>query len=257
MEAPMELLRQSINPSFTMNAPDIMPLPSFPAFATDFKSRTMNPITTGTSVVALKFDGGVMMAADTLGSYGSLARFPNIERLLRVNDSTIIGASGDYADYQYLRDIIEQKVIDEACQDDGFGIKPKNLHCWLTRVMYNRRSKFNPLWNIYVVAGLQDGVPYLGYVDKIGTSFEAPQVVSGLGGYLALPLLRDAVEKKPKMNQQEARAAIGDAMRLLFYRDCQAFHKYHLGVITKDGAKIEGPFEVDVNWDLGYHIHGY
>ena len=29
------------------------------------------------------------------------------------------------------------------------------LHCWLTRVLYNRRSKFDPLWNVIIVAGMQ------------------------------------------------------------------------------------------------------
>lgn len=68
------------------------------------------PMVTGTSVLGVKFDGGVMLAADMMGSYGSLARFRNISRLLRVNDSTVLGASGDYADFQYLAQIIDQMV---------------------------------------------------------------------------------------------------------------------------------------------------
>lgn len=69
-----------------------------------------NPMVTGTSVLGVKFTGGVIIAADMLGSYGSLARFRNISRLMKVNNSTILGASGDYADYQYLKQIIEQMV---------------------------------------------------------------------------------------------------------------------------------------------------
>lgn len=92
---------------------------------------------TGTSVLGVKFTGGVIIAADMLGSYGSLARFRNISRLMKVtvavdrtssavwvnkcadltvsdpfqvNGNTILGASGDYADYQYLKQIIEQMV---------------------------------------------------------------------------------------------------------------------------------------------------
>ena len=34
-----------------------------------------DPAPSGTSILAIKYDGGIMMAADTLGSYGSLARF--------------------------------------------------------------------------------------------------------------------------------------------------------------------------------------
>ena len=45
-----------------------------------------------------------------IGSYGSLARFRGISRLLKVNEKVAIGASGDYADFQFLQDIINQKV---------------------------------------------------------------------------------------------------------------------------------------------------
>lgn len=43
------------------------------------------PITTGSSVIGLKFDGGVIIAADTLVSYGSMARFRNIDRVFKVS----------------------------------------------------------------------------------------------------------------------------------------------------------------------------
>lgn len=49
--------------------------------------------------------------------------------------------------------------LEEKCLDDGFSLKPKALHCWLTRVMYNRRSNFDPFWNNFVIAGLEDGKP--------------------------------------------------------------------------------------------------
>jgi len=67
-----------------------------------------NPSTSGTSVLAIKYNGGVVFAADTLGSYGSLARYRNCERLLKVNESTMIGCMGDYADFQHLKNMIEQ-----------------------------------------------------------------------------------------------------------------------------------------------------
>ncbi len=44
-----------------------------------------NPMVTGTSVLGVKFTGGVIIAADMLGSYGSLARFRNISRLMKVS----------------------------------------------------------------------------------------------------------------------------------------------------------------------------
>ena len=46
-------------------------------------TRTTRPIVTGTSIIAVKFAGGVAMISDTLGSYGGLARFFTEERLKR------------------------------------------------------------------------------------------------------------------------------------------------------------------------------
>ena len=45
-----------------------------------------------------------------LGSYGSLARFREVSRLTAVGDNTVVGGTGDYADFQYLKSLLEQKV---------------------------------------------------------------------------------------------------------------------------------------------------
>lgn len=68
------------------------------------------PVTTATSIVALAFDKGVIIAGDTLGSYGSLARYRNCPRVLKINDNIILGAGGDYGDFQYVKDMIEQQM---------------------------------------------------------------------------------------------------------------------------------------------------
>lgn len=62
---------------------------------------------TGTSVLGITFDGGVMLAADTLGSYGSLARFRSISRVKKVTDNCAVAASGDYADFQFMERLFE------------------------------------------------------------------------------------------------------------------------------------------------------
>lgn len=65
---------------------------------------------TSSSVVGIKFKGGVMLAGDLLASYGSMAKYRQCSRFLRVNERTVLGSSGDYADYQYVRNHIEQRV---------------------------------------------------------------------------------------------------------------------------------------------------
>ncbi|XP_017770141.1 PREDICTED: proteasome subunit beta type-4 [Nicrophorus vespilloides] len=229
--------------------------PGTKTHGTNGSQRSQTPITTATSIVAMKFNGGVIIAGDILGSYGSLARFRNCPRVLKVNDNIILGAGGDYGDYQYVKDVIEQKIVDEECLDDGFKIKPKSMYCWLTRVMYNRRSKFDPFWNTFVVGGLQDGVPFLGSVDKLGTAFEDNAICTGYGAYMALPILRSALEANPSPTEEEARALIHKCMEVLFYRDARSFPKYQVAVINKDGTDIQGPLEIQQNWNLAHMIN--
>jgi len=71
--------------------------------------------------LGIQFDGGVMICADLLGSYGSCAMFRNLPRVFKVNDCTIFGGSGDYADLQFMKDVIEQKTLvkyKKLCEDN-------------------------------------------------------------------------------------------------------------------------------------------
>jgi len=83
-----------------------------------------------------------------------MARFRDFQRLSKVNNTTLIGASGEMSDYQYIQQLLEHWVIEERCLDDGHSIWPPNVFEYLSTVMYNRRNKFNPLWNSIVVGGL-------------------------------------------------------------------------------------------------------
>lgn len=97
---------------------------------------------------------------------------------------------------------------------------------------------------------MQDGTPFLGSVDKLGTAFEDKAICTGYGVYLGVPLLRDTLKKKPKLNEDEAKKLVHDCMEVLFYRDARSFPKYQLGVIKEDGVTIEGPIDVEQNWNL-------
>ncbi|NXH14173.1 PSB4 protein, partial [Bucco capensis] len=237
-------------------APGQTYIPSGPGPATGLLpvSRTLSPMVTGTSVLGVKFDGGVIIAADMMGSYGSLARFRGISRLLRVNDSTMLGASGDYADFQYLKQIIDQMVIDEELLGDGHSYSPKAIHSWLTRVMYNRRSKINPLWNTVVIGGYYSGESFLGYVDMLGVAYEAPTLATGYGAYLAQPLMREVLEKKGSLSREEARELIERCMKILYYRDARSFNRYEVAIATEKGVEVEGPLTLEANWEIAHSV---
>lgn len=166
---------------------------------------------TGTSVLGVKFTGGVIIAADMLGSYGSLARFRNISRLMKVTSvaNDIKENFDSWKPYliiflfvcrwmttlslEHLGTMLTISTwsrslnrwckflisdwgtqpadsvltsaskccfavsVDEELLGDGHSYSPKAIHSWLTRVMYNRRSKMNPLWNTVVIGGFYNG----------------------------------------------------------------------------------------------------
>ena len=227
-----------------------------PKTNSDIINHYHTPVTTGTSVLGIVFDNGVIIAADMLGSYGSLARFKDCPRIMNVNKNILVGAGGDYADFQHIEKLVKGKIIGEECLEDDIALKPASLHCWLTRVLYNRRSRVDPLWNNVVVAGLQDGKPFLGCVDKLGTAYQDEVLATGYGAYIAVPILRKATESRV-LNREEAENVIVKCMEVLYYRDARSFNRDQLGIITPEGTEVKGPLEIKANWSISQMIGGY
>lgn len=213
--------------------------------------RTTSPIVTGTSVLALRYKDGIMMMADTLGSYGSLAMFKHVPRLHKITQHTMIGASGEYSDLQFLLGQLKNLTERDAAHADGSTLQPSEIHSYLSRVMYNRRSKIDPLWNTVITGGIEQssGDPFLGFVDLYGSNFVGDVLVTGYGQHLALPLLRN--EHKNGMSEADAKALLEKCMRVLIYRDCRTLNSFLFATVTKqNGVQITEPFEIKTEWSF-------
>mmetsp|Transcript_43419 Transcript_43419/g.52531 ORF Transcript_43419/g.52531 Transcript_43419/m.52531 type:complete len:284 (-) Transcript_43419:526-1377(-) len=208
--------------------------------------RTQYPYVTGTSVLALKYKDGVMMACDTLGAYGSTKRFKSVERMKMVGDNTVIGASGEYSDFHHILKMLDELTTEDYCEDDGQKRTPKEIFSYLTRVLYNRRNKFDPLWNSLVVAGHFKGESYLGTVGMIGVAYEDSHVATGFGAHLARPLFRE--RQYDDMPEAEAKELLEDALRVCYYRDKNSINKFQLSKITADGCTISEPYALPTDW---------
>jgi 20S proteasome subunit beta 7 len=221
----------------------------------DARQRTQSPIVTGTSVIALKYQGGVMMAADTLGSYGSLARFTDQRRLAHVHNSTLIGAGGDFSDFQFIKDKLDELAVYDFNQDDGCDMTAPEIYHYLQRLLYHRRNKFDPLWNTVVVAGLhpESRAPFLGQVNMIGLAFEGDFIATGFGHHLGTPLLRKYW--RADLTEAEARQLLEDCMRVCLYRDCRTINRIQFARVTADGVQILEPVKIDTKWDFELFVN--
>jgi 20S proteasome subunit beta 7 len=73
---------------------------------------------------------------------------------------------------------------------------------------------------------------FLGYVDLLGTTYDAPTLATGFGAAIATPLMREAYEAKAGIDgkgelltQQEAEELMDECMKVLFYRDARSINK--------------------------------
>jgi len=212
-------------------------------------TRTTQPIVTGTSVLGITYKDGVMIAADTLASYGSLARFADVQRVVPIGKFSILGSSGDFSDFQYILKVLDELVTADEMTDDGSLLSPHSIQSYLTRLMYQRRNKMNPLYDELVVGGLRDGKKFLGYIDHKGVSFQGDTIATGYGAYIAIPLLRKYW--KPDMSYQEAKDLLDGCLRVLYYRDARAYNRVRLATSTVEGTKVSEPYEISTDWSSG------
>jgi 20S proteasome subunit beta 7 len=211
----------------------------------------------------------------TTASYGSLARFTDVKRLRKFNDKTVLGFGGDVSDMQFIERCLIDLSIDEqyreaadANQNDdetsisSDGLAAENVHKYMAKFMYQRRSKFDPLWNHILVGGMDSSdKPFLAFVDLLGTTYSAPSLATGYGAHLAQPVMRLKVpdeESAAKLTEEDAVETIRQCMKVLFYRDARSLDKYSLAIITKSGVKMmENEQLENQSWQFAERIRGY
>ena len=129
--------------------------------------------------------------------------------------------------------------------------------------MYKRRSDFNPLWNMLLVAGLdEEGKPFLSLADLLGTTYSSPTLATGFGAHLAQPLLRRLMPEDEasvaSVTKEQAIEAVRECMKVLFYRDARSMDGYSLAVVTKDGVEIKENEKLEnQSWAFAELIRGY
>ena len=64
--------------------------------------HSQGAVNVGTSVMGLKYADGVMVAADTLISYGGMLKEFDARRIVKLNDECVFTCSGEMADMQEL-----------------------------------------------------------------------------------------------------------------------------------------------------------
>lgn len=156
------------------------------------------------------------------------------------------------ADFDAITQELDRWMTKEYCYGDGVTSNAHEVHSYLTRILYQRRSKMDPLWNQVLVAGFDaDDKPMLGLADLYGTAFKDSTIATGYGAYIVQGKMRKAAERSSELTEEEARKLLIQSLTVLYYRDARAMNEVQIATITKEGAKISEPFKIDTDWSIG------
>jgi 20S proteasome subunit beta 7 len=163
---------------------------------------------------------------------------------------------------QYLTRLLTSLSIDESYETPSGILNAQNLHQYLSKVLYKRRSDFNPLWNHVLVAGLDNKAkPFLASADLLGTTFSAPALATGFGAHLAVPILRKVApdeETASQLTKEQAVEAVKECMKVLFYRDARSMDVYSIAVVTSEGVDLKENEKLEnQSWAFAEQIRGY
>lgn len=201
---------------------------------------------TGGTVVAVAHRDGVLMAADTVLNYGSTRRTDSYKRITPIGTHTLIGFTGDEADFKDSIYALESMLREARCH----GLPPpstKEIHGFLATRNYSSRLEMDPIYNGYIIGGCEPGEsPYIGVVDVRGTQFTASFFATGMGRHYALPVLREGW--KPDISKDEAIGLLRETIKTLAFNDAAAGSSFMICEASSNGTQI-GPIQsLELDW---------
>lgn len=214
------------------------------------KKVVQNPITTTNSIIAAKYNDGIILASDRVVSYGSCFKFSDISHFVQLTPNVVIGCTGELADFQELVDILRSVLVEEECKNNGKPLEPCEISNYIKRLMYQRRSKMNPFVMKCILAGVDDNNnKLLTCTDLYGIQWADDTVATGYGAYMQ-GLQIPNVLKQENVSRDDVIQAIKDVMVGIVARHSTMMGPIEFVDVTKDGVKFLEPVEITPNWDV-------
>ena len=218
----------------------------------------------GSSVIGLKYNKGIIIACDTRMSYGSsLSLVSTNERIKALNKRTLIGYSGEFSDMQETSRILNELILEDQLETNGKDTKgPVELGHYLSSLHYRKRNNLDPYLNSAIVGGIDfNGDIVLMQVDPFGTFLTANYFTTAFANYFACSLLRNNYPKNPNdLTKDKALDLIMKCFEVLFYRDCNAGDTIQFKVMEKDNNGVpnieSGVYKLKTKWEYKQFMQG-
>jgi proteasome beta subunit len=185
---------------------------------------------TGATVVGIKCSDGVVVATDSLITWGTFVLTDKGVKAFKLTDTIILASAGLTSDYQMLVNRLKAQIkLYELNQKREITVKA--LSKMLANTLYSRRMA--PLYIQTIVVGLDANGPQLFTLDMGGSLIPDDFTATGTGTATAYGVLEEGY--KPSLTVKEAEEIAINAVKAGIARDAQSGGEVRVMNVTKSG----------------------
>eukprot|EP00092_Neocalanus_flemingeri_P013359 GFUD01014403.1.p1 GENE.GFUD01014403.1~~GFUD01014403.1.p1 ORF type:complete len:231 (-),score=78.90 GFUD01014403.1:617-1309(-) len=214
----------------------IASLQNFPGFSKEAIPQDWCPgaeeVSTGTTLVAVEFAGGVVIGADSRTSMGTWVANRVTDKLTPVTDSIFCCRSGSAADTQAITDVVKYK-LNFAEIEQGRPASVRDAAMAFKEICYEYRDS---LMAGLIVAGYdQTSGGQVWCIPIGGMCVRQPMCIGGSGSTYLYGMMDHMY--KEDMQQKECEDLVLQAVTQAIRRDGSSGGCCRMAIITKDGVE--------------------
>ena len=186
---------------------------------------------TGATVVGIKCSDGVVVATDSLITWGTHVLTDKGVKAFKLTDTIVLASAGLTSDYQMLVNRLKAQIkLYELGQKKDITVKA--LSKMLANTLYARRMA--PLYVQTVVVGVDGDGPQLFGLDMGGSLIPDDFTATGTGTAPAFGVLEDGY--KPTLTVKDAETIAVNAVKAGIARDAQSGGEIRVFSVTESGV---------------------
>ena len=186
---------------------------------------------TGATVVGIKCVDGVVVATDSLITWGTHVLTDKGVKAFKLTDNIILASAGLTSDYQMLVNRLQAQIkIYELNKRKDISVK--TLSKMIANTLYARRMA--PLYIQTVVVGYDNDGPQLFSLDMGGSLIPDDYTATGSGTRPAFGVLEDGYS--PELTVKDAEVIAINAVKAGIARDAQSGGDIRIMSVTKSGV---------------------
>jgi len=189
-------------------------------------------VLTGTTIMAVEYDGGVVIGADSRTTMGSYVANRVTDKLTPVTDRIFCCRSGSAADTQAIADYVKY-AMDSYSIETGKRPPVKAAASWFKNICYDKRDEASAG---IIVAGWDEKQGGQVYCIPLGGMIVRQPFTIGGSGSTYIYGHCDAAYKR-NMTKEECMKFVAQAVGLAIWRDGSSGGCIRLASVSKDGVE--------------------